>query len=42
MAARNLAKMKDIIKQYLDDAVKTLVTKGDIVKLKYFNFYLKT
>ena len=32
---RNLAKMNDI-KQYLDYAIKTLVTKDDIVKLKDF------
>ena len=35
MKTRNLAKMNDI-NQYLDDAIKTLVTKDDIVKLKYF------
>ena len=33
MTTRNLAKMNDI-KQYLDDAITTLVTKDDIVKLK--------
>ena len=35
MATGNLAKMNDI-KQYLDYAIKTLVTKDDIVKLKDF------
>ena len=35
MKTRNLAKMNDI-NQYLDDSIKTPVTKDDIVKLKYF------
>ena len=35
MATGNLAKMNDI-KQYLDYAIKTLVTKDDIMKLKDF------
>ena len=35
MANSNLAKMNDI-KQYLDDAIKTLVTKDYILKLKDF------
>ena len=35
MATGTLAKMNDI-KQYLDYAIKTLVTKDDIVKLKDF------
>ena len=29
----NLAKMNDV-KQYLDDVIKTLVTRDDIMKLK--------
>ena len=35
MTTRNMAKMNDV-KQYLDDAIKTLLTKDDIVKLKDF------
>ena len=35
MTTGNLAKMNDI-KQYLDYAIKTLVTKDDIMKLKDF------
>ena len=35
MTTGNLAKMNDN-KQYLDDAIKTLVTKDDIKKLKDF------
>ena len=39
MKTRNLANINNIeknIKQYLDDTIKTLVTKHDIVKLKCF------
>ena len=35
MTTRNLAKMC-YIQQYKDDAIKTLVTKDDILKLKCF------
>ena len=35
MTTGNLAKMNDV-KRYLDYAIKTLVTKDDIVKLKDF------
>ena len=35
MTTRNLAKMNDI-KQYLNNAIKTLVTTDDIMKLKDF------
>ena len=35
MTTRNIAKMNDV-KQYLDDAIKTLLTKDDIVKLQDF------
>ena len=35
MTTRNLAKMNDI-KQYLDDAIRTLVEKDDVMKLKNF------
>ena len=34
MATRNSAKMSAEIKSYLDDAIKNLVTKSDIVSLK--------
>ena len=34
MATSNTAKMPAEIKSYLDDAIKNLVTKSDIVSLK--------
>lgn len=35
MTTKNVAKMKDV-KQHSDGAVKALVTKDNILKLKYF------